>query len=482
MSASIYSIYIASFLLNSFVSETFASECNLQLAATGGKAPVIFSEVTPQLSDPELIPGEIIVRFSDASSTRTLAPSLLTITTLVNVRISADFDAPTPPGFVLYRVFSASALSIEDMKKQTKEVAQRVSELPGVLYAVPNILLTMQTIDDPCSKYQWHYLNRGGLRYQSAGGVAIERAWEVSKGSHSTVIAVVDTGIDIANSDIDRSRILPGYDFVDEDSDPTDPGIQTYYHGTHVAGVVGALTNNNAEGAASINWDVSVLPVRVLGSGGMGSLLATVNGIRWAAGLPIDGVSVNPNPAKIINVSLGAPPGCQHPFARPLQEAINDAHSQGALIVAAAGNSSHEARDFVPASCEHVIAVAASDASGRLVTRYSNYGQRIDILAPGGDVKIDANNDGVLDGVLSVVPDGFALYDGTSMAAPHVSGVAALAAALDPALSPDDLGQLLLSTAVPRSLLECPKLCGAGLLDAGAALEKINGKRRGPAR
>ena len=208
---------------------------------------------------------------------------------------------------------------------------------------------------------------------------------------------------------------------------------------------------------------MTVVPVRVLGE--CGGTIADINdAIRWAAGLPVPGVPANPDPARVINMSLGGGGACS---ASPsTQSAINDAVAAGATVVVAAGNSAADAADFMPASCNNVITVAASDYRGQLVTRYSNFGTTVDIMAPGGDVQRDDDGDGNPDGVLSMVNGGYAFYNGTSMAAPHVSGVAALFLAADPSLTPAQVLATIQDNALPRSAVECPEPCGKGLLNA----------------
>jgi serine protease len=160
------------------------------------------------------------------------------------------------------------------------------------------------------------------------------------------------------------------------------------------------------------------------------------------------------------------------------QNAIADALSQGVVVVVAAGNDAQDAAGFRPASCDGVITVAAGETRGRLASRYSNFGATVEIMAPGGDVLRDDDGDGNPDGVLSLVDPSSgtdAFYNGTSMAAPHVAGVAALMLAVDPSLTPaQSLGHLQ-TTARPRNASQCPQPCGAGLLDAGAAVAAVGG-------
>ncbi len=163
-------------------------------------------------------------------------------------------------------------------------------------------------------------------------------------------------------------------------------------------------------------------------------------------------------------MSLGAPVACSE--SPSTQSAINDAVAAGATVVVAAGNDADDVAGYLPAGCNNVITVAASDARGYLVTRYSNYGEGVEIMAPGGDVRRDDNGDGSPDGVLSMIKDTYAFYNGTSMAAPHVAGVAALLLAKEGPLSPADVLARLQGSAIPRSATECPNPCGTGLLNA----------------
>jgi serine protease len=234
------------------------------------------------------------------------------------------------------------------------------------------------------------------------------------------------------------------------------------------------LTNNQV-GIAGANWNVRVLPVRVLGKCG-GSTADISDAIRWAAGLPVENVPENSTPAQVINLSLGGRGSCSASPA--IQRAISDAQAAGATVVVAAGNEAENASGFMPASCEDVITVAAADRRGHLALRYSNFGERVDILAPGGDVRRDDDGDGQPDGVLSYVRDRYELYNGTSMAAPHVAGVAALLKALHPELTPSQIKAELMRHARPRTPEQCPRECGAGLLDAGF-LTTTGGARAG---
>ena len=335
-----------------------------------------------------------------------------------------------------------------------------------------------------------------------AGSANLGPAWDITQGSNSTIVAVVDTGVR-PHPEI-FSRLLPGYDFVSaalnandgggRDADASDPGdwalagecgtgrsaSNSSWHGTHVAGTI-AAAGNNADGIAGVNWNARILPVRVLGKCG-GSVSDIVDGMVWAAGLTVPGIPVNPFPAKVINMSLGgaSPTGCLPDS--PYQVAINRIKSTGALIVVAAGNDDTEAGTFVPAACVGVLTVAAVGPTGGRAS-YSNYSTQgnVDISAPGGDF---AYGDGA--GIISTINSGksvpeFATYgykQGTSMAAPHVAGVGSLALGLDPAISPEMLQlSLILSARLFPANSVCMTyypLCGYGIVDAAITLNVVN--------
>ncbi len=370
------------------------------------------------------------------------------------------------------------------------KAVKQLNTRADVEYAQPNWLWQHFATkpNDPHYAVQWHYFTRGTGTEQAPGGIGAPTIWDRTTGSNAVTVAVIDTGILADHPDISGSpNLSPGYDMVSHDfiandgdgrdADPTDPGdavaedecypgspeMSDSWHGTHVAGTIGGAITNNARGIAGVNWRVKLVPVRVLGKCG-GTTSDINDAVRWAAGLSVPGVPQNANPAKVINLSLGGPGACSD--SPSTQRAIDDAIAQGVTVVVAAGNDSADASGYSPASCDGVITVAASDYRGYLVERYSNYGASVEIMAPGGDVQRDDDGDGNKDGVLSTVQGGYALYNGTSMAAPHVAGVAALLLAQESSLLPEQVLQLIEQNAVPRSSTECAKPCGAGLLAA----------------
>lgn len=349
--------------------------------------------------------------------------------------------------------------------------------------------------NDPLWGFQWHFKNKGIEQDESEGGAGFADFWARANqtGSAGVTVAVVDTGLQMSHPDIKSSRNLaPGFDMVSDpfmgndgdgrDSDPNDPGdacdpsdplAQDTFHGTHVAGTVGAASTDNASGVAGGAWNVTIVPVRALGRCG-GQLSDINDAIRWAAGVvpardDLGDEIWNANPADIINLSIGLFERCP----ASMQEAINDATDAGALVVAAAGNARIDTQYYAPGGCQNVVSVAASDARGML-TPYSNYGEAVDILAPGGDLTRDDNGDGRPDGVLStkyaencydpvtnepVESCYYAYESGTSMAAPHVSAALALIKSQYPLVSSEELVSRLKTATNSRSQLQCSGKC-----------------------
>lgn len=347
-------------------------------------------------------------------------------------------------------------------------------------YAEPDRILQAQlSPTDELYAQQWHY-------FDTVGGINAPAAWDKVTGT-GVVVAVLDTGVR-PHADL-AANLLPGYDFIIDtlvsndgngrDADASDPGDATTaglcysgspassssWHGTHVAGTIAAVTNN-ASGVAGVAFGAKVLPVRVLGRcGGYTSDIA--DAMIWAAGGAVTGVPANPNPAKVINLSLGGAGACDITS----QNAINAARARGATVVVAAGNSNADASQFSPASCAGVVTVAATGKTGGKAS-YSNFGSVVSLAAPGGD-----GSNGVIStwntGTNVPGSDGYAAYLGTSMATPHVSGVAALMLSRNASLSPDQVASILTSTARPFPATCSP--CGAGIVNASAAVDAVPG-------
>ena len=317
--------------------------------------------------------------------------------------------------------------------------------------------------NDPDYPNQWHLKD---FATPDNLGIGIEAAWSQTTGSPSIVVAVIDTGY---TQHPDLPTPLPGYDFFDNDTDATDPGdacgdIPDSWHGTKVAGVIGAKVNNGI-GIAGITQQSRIQHIRILGPCG-GDTNNEVKAIRWAAGLPVDGVPPNPTPARVINLSLGGSQEC----GVSEQEAIDAATAAGAIVVVAAGNSSQDLDQypFAPANCNNVITVAATTKSGQRAS-FSNYGSRVTVSAPGEFIL-----------TTTVGGDEYNYVDGTSFATPIVSGIVSLMLSANPNLNYNQTLAILDEPGVvnpfPTGSLQCSSniadtnYCGFGIIDAGGAV------------
>jgi serine protease len=334
------------------------------------------------------------------------------------------------------------------------EVADTLEEDPAVEYSEPNYIAGIAaepvripaplSPNDPYYRFQWHFEN-----------IQMPAAWDRTSGGNVTV-AIVDTGVDFGAPDLANTNRMPGYDFSNNDTDPTDDNG----HGTHVAGTVAQSTDNNL-GVAGVAYSARLLPVKVLGSNGQGTYENIINGITYA---------VNQG-AKVINLSLSGRNGSE-----ALREAVQFAHSRNVVVVAAAGNSSGPV-EYPAAYDEFVIAVGATRFDNTLAP-YSNSGAEIDLMAPGGDVDIDQNGDGYGDGVLQNTINStntgysYRFFEGTSMASPHVAGVAALLWSVKPSTSNTEIESVLGQTALNLGSVD---RFGAGLVQAAKAIEAIAG-------
>lgn len=334
------------------------------------------------------------------------------------------------------------------------------------LYSVPN---------DSYYDIQWNYPL-----------IRLPEAWEFTTGSTDVIVAVIDTGILMGHPDL-MGHIRPnGYDFISDpdlaldgdgiDADPSDPGDQVQggssFHGTHVSGTVSAVSDNN-NGVTGVCWEADILPVRSVGRGGVGTSYDILQAVKYAAGLENDSGNILEKRADVINLSLGG-----EGFSGLEQSVYEDVRNAGVIVVAAAGNSASE-EPFYPASYDGVISVSAVTIFSE-IARYSNIGRFIDVAAPGGDFSTDANGDGYGDAILSTCGDDtgdsiqnvYAFLQGTSMAAPHISGVIALMRSVNPNLSPEDMDGYLQAGLMTTDLGEpgWDNLFGYGLIDAEKAV------------
>ncbi len=415
---------------------------------------------------PRVVVGEILVRMD--------SPGMPPAAVLERVRFSGyevAYKANVTPSWHLLNVSGKQPLT----ESETFELAARASRLSRVTAAEANRrAYALASPSDSFYKYQWHL-----------GQIQMPAAWDLSQGSASVVVAVVDNGILAGHPDL-QGRLLQGIDMISDpsiagdgdgrDDNPNDEGRDlangsSSWHGTHVAGTIGAATNNGG-GVAGVDWSCKVLPVRVLGRGG-GTLADIAAGMAWAVGIPVAGVRANDRPAQVVNLSLGGDGSASQVY----QDVIDEGLARGAVFVVAAGNENEDTANKVPANQRDVITVGAVGHSGDRAS-YSNFGAEVDLVAPGGEMAEDSDGDGYADGVLSTGYGesgfGYLFMQGTSMAAPHVAGVVALMKARDPALHHAQVEAALTETAV--GAYQCSQGCGAGLLNAYAAILKARGQ------
>ncbi|QBQ53072.1 S8 family serine peptidase [Nitrosococcus wardiae] len=372
---------------------------------------------------------------------------------------------------------------------------QRVERFSGIEWIEADTRMEAQSLsNDPFFHHQW---NLEGEKEGFLGGIEAIRAWEITRGSADTIVAVVDSGI--RPHPEFAARLLPGYDFVSEpgsandgdgmDSDATDPGNwrvegecggqaarDSSWHGTHVAGII-AARGDNGFGMAGVDWHTRILPVRVLGRcGGTASDIA--NGMAWAAGLPVPGAPPNLHPAQVINLSLGG----NGPCPRSHQEIINKILGKGVLVVVAAGNKSDDIRYYYPANCEGVLTVIATNHKGELAS-YTNLDfTGAGIAAPGGDISWYGHLEA---GILSTMDNGaatpqgfdYAWSEGTSMAAPHISGIASLMLSVNPHLVGAELNAVLQFASKPfpaGNACATYGFCGIGIADGHGSVVLAN--------
>jgi subtilisin family serine protease len=388
------------------------------------------------------------------------------------------------PSVVSHFVRNQGEFQIFDFNKaldaaEYSAVIQSLARMDGVVSVEED--LVVQTQDVPNDPYYGsgaqYYLQKDG---PGTFGINAEGAWGITTGSTDIRVAVLDTGI-TDHTDL-NGRWEGGYDFVSVpslsgdgdgwDADPHDSSYLTAYksgawHGSHVTGTIGASTNNDS-GIAGLNWNSPIIPVRVLGWGG-GYLTDAMSGLEWAAGLPVAGTPPNPYPARVFNMSFGAKYNAACPAW--MQVSIDKVYNAGGIIVAAAGNSHSDVSAFIPANCNHVIAVAAAKTMPSLDidSSYSNYGSQIVITAPGTGI-VSTTYNGASGFGTSVITG----MSGTSMASPHVTGVVSLMLSARPELTFEQVVSLLKSSAraFPAGswCAANPGACGGGFLDAYRAV------------
>jgi len=409
----------------------------------------VIAEETTKDSKQKYVSDEIVVRFKNAAKESQID------------KLNAKFGASEIKETKRFRRLKVSkGKNILDLLKMYKND-------PNVEYAEPNYFAyALMSPNDPLFHYQWN------LNSSEFGGINAEKAWDISTGS-GVVVAVIDTGIAFEDycfgskrrptcyykaPDLANTCFVPGIDIVNNDLHPNDD----HFHGTLVAGVVAQSTNNNM-GVAGVAYDSCLMPVKVLDKSGGGTYADIAEGIIWAAD----------HGAQVISLSLGGTSGSQ-----VLKDAVSYADSKSVIIVAAMGNDGEDLLIY-PAAYEEVIAVGATQFDKSLAP-YSNYGPTVDIVAPGGNKNVDQNKDGKPDGIIQNTFDpelrdpryfGYFSLTGTSLATPHVSGIAALIIAYGNANTPDEVRAALEETANDLGAPGRDDVFGYGLVDADAALQ-----------
>jgi len=455
--------------------KTFA--LGLVAAALFGLNPA-FSEAQAARGEPQA--AGLIIKFRDGSRSAVAAKAALQ-----GFRAMSEgrghrvaFDRESALGHRVIRL--AQRVPASALAQLARDI--QLSD-PSIEYVeVDHVMRPSFTPNDPGWVDQWDMKD-------PTGGINAPKAWDIGMG-FGVRVAVLDTGV-LPHADI-AANLLPGYDFITDTTragdgggrdgnagDPGDnvtaeqcgvdePAQNSSWHGTHVAGTVAAI-GNNALGVTGVAPKAKIVPVRVLGKCG-GTTSDIADGIVWAAGGAVAGVPANANPALILNLSLGGEAAC----ASITQSAINYVHNKGGLVIVAAGNDNQDVAKQTPANCKRVMAVAATNKVGARAS-YSNYGELVDIAAPGGD----ATYGNVLSlsntGMSGPVADGYSWLRGTSMAAPHVAGVAALMAAVNTTVLPADMASLLRATA--RTFPGSCTGCGSGIVDAEQAIMAARGLR-----
>ncbi len=355
----------------------------------------------------EFVPGEVLVKFKSG------APK-------ANVQAALATQDARPVGEV-------SALGVQRLKVPEGQELATIAALqrhPLVEYAEPNyIIRAVLTPNDTYFPAQWGLTKIGA-----------PQAWDITTGSNSLIIAIVDSGIDLDHPDL-SGKIILGYDYVNGDWDPDDD----YGHGTHVAGIAAAWTNNG-QGVAGVSWGAQLMALKVLNAGGTGTYANVASAVTYAAD----------NGAKIINLSLGGDYD-----SSTLRNAVSYAHNKGCVIVAATGNNNGPV--LYPAKYAEALAVAATDSADQRAW-FSNYGPEVDVAAPGVGI------------YSTYLGGGYTYMNGTSMATPHVAGLAALVWSACPNYTNSQVENQIESTAVDQGAAGWDQYYGHGRIDAQAAL------------
>lgn len=485
-----------------------ASSYVLTLGQTPTSVAVAAAAAAPPSAAPpreEFVPGEVIVRYRDDLLGPSAAQGPAQRAAAVGMRhlagrrgepqlVAARAEGERRQAFQALGIGhlwsdvapgATKAQRAERLRQDTRRLAKALRRRPDVAGTSLDYIRRPSAVPaDELYPLQWHY-----------GLINLPQAWDAVSDDSGVVVAVLDTGIRAGHPEF-TGQLVDGYDFIQSpavandgdgcDADETDAGDDapggSSYHGTHVAGTVAARTSlepaGDTTGVAGVAWNARVLPVRVLGKGG-GTDYDIMGALLYAVGRGDNSCGVaNPNPAQVINMSFGGPG--YDPLFQDLVADVTDPAHEGAILVAAAGNESSTTPSY-PAGYDGVISVSAVGPTRHLAP-YSNFGPTIDVAAPGGDFTKDVDGDGNPDGVLSTWFDetepntdppagnyGYALAQGTSMAAPHVAGVIALMLDVNPDIRSPDVFNLLNAGQITDDIGD-PDFFGNGLIDAVKAV------------
>jgi serine protease len=395
------------------------------------------SEPAPSAAVAEHVPGEVVVDLRNNLSVRDVESFM------------RDHRLTLRPAGDDSREEKIEIATVDDA--EIDSLVARLRQDRRVEAAEPNYIYRAYfTPNDPLLKYQWHM-----------DTISARKAWNITAGE-GVIVAIIDTGVCYKEAegfrfleDLRQTRFIEGYNFIE----PSKPPLDDHAHGSHVAGTV-AQSTNNGKGCVGVAYNCTIMPLKVLSKEGYGTVANIADAIRYAAN----------HRAKVINMSLGGPMP-----SSVMEKACRDAYRKGVVIICAAGNSK-STRIGYPAAYKECVAVSAIRFDEEIAF-YSNRGKDIDIAAPGGDLTVDQNDDGYKDGVLQntikvgdPTSEDYYLFQGTSMASPHVAGVAALVMSLG-VTNPDAVTSLLKSTARPK---EKDVGYGAGIVDAARAVERAS--------
>ena len=424
----------------------------------------------------EFVIGEVIVKFVQTTTIAEGVARLQETFKSEDLQMTSEIaviNAAVLRANIIGDAYKNDTLPKEDGRQNTLNLIQKIQALPFIGHAEPNYTRSVQAIPNDVD-----YAKQGNYKT-----ISLPQAWDITTGNSNVIVAVLDSGVRFNHPDLKDNLLSTGYDFVSDldnagdshgiDPDPadsSDSASHSHNHGTHVAGTIAAVSNNRI-GVAGVAWNAKIMPVRVCGNSGCTDK-DIMQGLLYAAGLSNDSHTVPPKPAKIINMSLGGPI-----YNSVAQDVIKKVVAQGVTVIAAAGNDAKNGNPInYPCAYDNVICVGAVGPS---LSRawYSEYNPFVTVAAPGGEGRnIDTNN------ILSTSwndktnqPDYYP-GAGTSMATPHVSGVAALMLSVNPNLTPAQIKQILEDTAHDLGSAGKDDEYGYGLVNAFLAVNTAAGR------